>query len=72
MSVEIRHRSDNDLRSVLREVLARYPWFSDYPSGCHVECDRRVIDSEHGTAAGDAWHEYDTALWLLTGRRAGA
>ena len=71
MSVEVRHRSDDDLRAVIREILNRYPWFADYPSGCHVECARRTITSEHGTAAADAWNDYDSAVWLLTGNRAG-
>lgn len=72
MSIEVRNRPDDGLRSVLRGALDRYPWFADYPSGCHVGCARRTIDSEHGTAAADAWHGYDTPLWLPTGGRAGA
>ena len=31
----------------------------------------KAVNDTYGHAAGDAWHDYDAALWMLTGKNAG-
>ena len=71
MSNTIRHVTEADLRARIDATLKIYPWFADYPIDCHSSCARREIAAEHGCAAGDAWYDYDAALWMLTGKNAG-
>lgn len=63
--------SGNDLRDKVNGILSQYPWFADYPLTCHAKCARWDIAREHGSKAGNAWQEYDSALWLLDGSSAG-
>ncbi|MEI6254780.1 MAG: hypothetical protein WCP30_18445 [Mycobacteriaceae bacterium] len=71
MSNTIRHVTAAELRARIDAALKIYPWFEDYPIDCHSSCARWEIAAEHGGDAGDAWHEYDAARWLLTGKNAG-
>jgi len=71
MSSSIRYVTEPDLRATIDDILTRYPWFADYLVNCHATCARWEIAEEHGHAAGDAWHDYDAALWMLTGKNAG-
>lgn len=64
---DIRHVTDAELRERITEILTRYPWFADHPVSCHSSCTRWEIAREYGDHAGDAWQDYDTAVWLLTG-----
>lgn len=68
---EVTYVTKEDLQAIISRVLHDYPWFEDYPVRCHAKCSRWEIDAEHGPEAGQAWEEYDAALWLLTGERAG-
>jgi hypothetical protein len=69
MTVE--YVTEDDLTKIITRVLDEYPWFEDYPVTCHVSCARWEIADEHGYEAGESWEEYDNALWMLTGGRAG-
>ncbi|ATN94048.1 hypothetical protein J4U01_gp110 [Mycobacterium phage Kumao] len=63
--------TEADLNAIISRTLADYPWMKDYPVDCHQSCARWEIAEEHGEDAAKAWDNYDTALWLLKGERAG-
>lgn len=71
MGVNVRYLTTAELRATIDDILTRYPWFEDYPIDCHSSCARWEIAAEHGSEAGDSWHEYDAARWLLNGKNAG-
>jgi hypothetical protein len=71
MESNIEYVTKDDLQAIINRVLSKYPWMADYPIVCHAKCSRWVIAELHGAEAGDAWHEYDTAVWMLTGGHAG-
>lgn len=54
-----------EVRARISSILAKYPFFEEYPVACHAKCARRDIDYDYGYAAGDAWDEYQSALYLL-------
>lgn len=71
MTGEVEYITADELQAIIDRVLTEYPWFEHYPVECHAKCARWDIAREHSYEAGDAWEEYDTALWMLTGKNAG-
>lgn len=61
----IRYVTREELQAVVDDTLAKYPWMATYPIDCHASCARWEIADGYGYDAGDAWDEYQNALWLL-------
>lgn len=69
MPSNVRHVTEAELKGRIDSILEVYPWFATYPINCNASCARWEIAAEHGSDAGDAWHEYDAAQWLLNGTK---